>query len=143
MVLLMNLAPQEMGDPLSGHEVAVDRPVQRRTVFSIDPVLSHAGSENRMLHVEEKYAVFLQRPMDVFKNGIQILNIVQRQIGDHTVPCRLRIRIFPDPTHLIADSRSAVAAPGLLNHLLTQVDTQHLPGTLFRGKLTVPSIAAA
>ena len=57
-----------------------------------------------MLDVEQKNSVFLQRPIDFFKNGVQVLNIVQGQIGDHAVPCGLRILIFLDPTHPVEDA---------------------------------------
>ena len=96
-----------------------------------------------MLNVEEKDSIFFQRPMDFFKNGVQVLDIVQSQIGDHAVPCILWIRIFLDPAHLIADARPAVAPPGFLDHLPAQINAQHLPGALLHGELTMPSIAAA
>ena len=76
MVLLADLAAQKVGDPLPRHEILIDGPVQRLSVLTIRPILSHAGGKDRVLDVDEKNSVFLQCPMYFFKNGVQILNIV-------------------------------------------------------------------
>ena len=52
MVLLADLAAQKVSDALPGHEILIDGPVQRRTIFPIGPILSHTGGKNRMLDVE-------------------------------------------------------------------------------------------
>ena len=52
MVLLADLAAQEVGDALPGHEILIDGPVQRRAIFPVGPILSHAGGKDRVLDVE-------------------------------------------------------------------------------------------
>ena len=116
MMLLADLTAQKMSDPFSGQEVLIDGPIQRRSIFPIEPILSHASGKDRMLDVEEKDSIFLQCPMYFLKNGVQVLDIVQSQIGNHAVPCGLRILIFLDPTHLVEDPFPTVAPFGFLNH---------------------------
>ena len=80
-------------------------------VVPVDPVLTHAGRKNRMFDVEEEDAVLLQRLKHLPENLLQIFNIVQRQIGNHTVPGIRRVFIFPDTADAVRDSRTAVPLP--------------------------------
>ena len=77
-----------------------------------------------MLNIKEKDTSRLQSPADLLINGIQIFDIVERQIRHYAVIFLLRILILFQSTDPVGDPLISIDLPSTGDHLLTQVNTQ-------------------
>lgn len=142
MVLFYNVASQEMCGARPREEVAVYRPMLRRSFACINPILSNPGGKNRVLDVEEEVPTLLQRAIYLSEHRLQVRNVVQGQIGDHAVPPALRALVVLDSADAVFDGFLCAAPLGLLNHPPAPVQPQHPGRPLLRRKAAVPAIAA-
>ncbi len=80
---------------IGGGAPVVIQSMTNTSVFFIDPVLTNPRGKNRMFHIQEKYAARLQGSTYFLKNLFNVLNIMQGQIGNNTVPLIFRLKSIP------------------------------------------------
>ena len=139
-MLLFHLAAQKVGQALPRRKVVIHRPVEGLAGRIIDPVLAGPGSEHRVLDIEQKHPARPQRMAHLPVYRIKVCDVMQSQVGDHTVPPVCRVFVVLNAADAVGDPTIGVALLRLSDHPVAEVDPQHLCRALFRRILTVPPI---
>lgn len=142
MVLSHPMA-EEVRLPFAGIVVSVDWPVCWVAVRVVDPVFVDAGGEGRMFDVEEEASTVGQRAMHLAVDAVQILDIVQDQIGDDYIICRSGYAYSS-----ISQTSYVMRSPALMALAFTIMRSlpsmpENRGGSHARGVRAVPPIAAA
>ena len=143
VVLLYDITSQKMRMPFTRDKVIINRPILGASFLCINPVLPNPRGKNRMFHIQEKYAARLQSSTYFLKNPTDVLNIMQGQIGNNTVPLISRIFVFFYSADPVFNITVLVSPLGFLYHFPAQINPQNPHRPAFCGKLTVPAVSTS
>lgn len=138
VMVLLHLVPKEIRSPLFGVVVIRHGPGAVGGELLVD-----ARREGGMLDVEKEDSARFQRPMDEAVDFLQVLDVMQNQVGHHQIVAFCGVVVVMDAADAVFDVFCHISALGFPDHQFALVDAQDKSRAVIGGILAVPTIAAA